>query len=208
MACTCIALLPYMDGVRNSMEWLPFETKTSDQYNDKDAPKKIHLSGNYWQSDIGNCLKRFFFYLAFRLLRLEDILRSHRFYFRAAKMAIEVQQGLKFTWIKTSHLHVYISAEFKRTTIIMVNSLQDQLLIWLVDAMLSLNLFCVFCCYHWQCYVRLHDKPLTASDEDAEAGSSDLSAKDLKKLRSKQRRAEKKAQENKKGKILAKHLPH
>lgn len=47
--------------------------------------------------------------------------------------------------------------------------------------------------------MRLHDKPLTASDEDAEAGSSDLSAKDLKKLRSKQRRAEKKAQENKKG---------
>lgn len=47
--------------------------------------------------------------------------------------------------------------------------------------------------------MRLHDKPLAASDEDAEAGSSDLSAKDLKKLRSKQRRAEKKAQESKKG---------
>lgn len=47
--------------------------------------------------------------------------------------------------------------------------------------------------------MRLHDKPLAASDEDAQAGSSELSAKDLKKLRSKQRRAEKKAQENKKG---------
>lgn len=42
---------------------------------------------------------------------------------------------------------------------------------------------------------------MTASDEDAEAGSSELSAKDLKKLRSKQRRAEKKAQESKKGEI-------
>jgi len=42
---------------------------------------------------------------------------------------------------------------------------------------------------------------LTANDEDAEAGSSELSAKDLKKLRSKQRRAEKKAQEIKKGTI-------
>lgn len=27
-----------------------------------------------------------------RLLRLEDILRSHRFYFKAAKMAIEVSK--------------------------------------------------------------------------------------------------------------------
>lgn len=42
---------------------------------------------------------------------------------------------------------------------------------------------------------------MTANDEDAEAGSSELSAKDLKKLRSKQRRAEKKAQEIKKGMI-------
>lgn len=42
---------------------------------------------------------------------------------------------------------------------------------------------------------------MTASDEDAEAGSSELSAKDLKKLRSKQRRAEKKALESKKGEI-------
>ena len=42
---------------------------------------------------------------------------------------------------------------------------------------------------------------MAASDEDADAGSSELSAKELKKLRSKQRRAEKKAQENKKGKL-------
>ncbi|XP_020618730.1 N-alpha-acetyltransferase 15, NatA auxiliary subunit-like isoform X1 [Orbicella faveolata] len=83
------------------------------------------------------CMRKMTLRAYVRLLRLEDILRSHRFYFKAAKMAIE-------------------------------------------------------------CYVRLHDKPLAASDEDAEAGSSELSAKDLKKLRSKQRRAEKKAQENKK----------
>ena len=49
--------------------------------------------------------------------------------------------------------------------------------------------------------MRLHDKPLAASNEDTEAGSSELSAKDLKKLRSKERRREKKAQENKKGEI-------
>lgn len=30
------------------------------------------------------------FFSDFRLLRLEDVLRSHRFYFKAAKMAIEV----------------------------------------------------------------------------------------------------------------------
>lgn len=54
-----------------------------------------------------------------------------------------------------------------------------------------------------QCYLRLHDKPLTGGDEDADAGSSNLSAKELKKLRSKQRRAEKKAQlhESNKGKV-------
>lgn len=83
------------------------------------------------------CMRKMTLRAYVRLLRLEDVLRSHRFYFKAAKMAIE-------------------------------------------------------------CYVRLHDKPLAASDEDAEAGSSELSAKDLKKLRSKQRRAEKKAQETKK----------
>lgn len=62
-------------------------------------------------------------------------------------------------------------------------------------------MFMFSCCHVLQCYVRLHDKPLAARDEDAEAGSSELSAKDLKKLRSKKRRAEerKKAQENKKG---------
>ena len=49
--------------------------------------------------------------------------------------------------------------------------------------------------------MRLHDKPFAANDEDTEAGSSELSAKDLKKLRSKERRREKKAQENKKGEI-------
>ncbi|KAJ7376307.1 N-alpha-acetyltransferase 15, NatA auxiliary subunit [Desmophyllum pertusum] len=83
------------------------------------------------------CMRKMTLRAYVRLLRLEDILRSHRFYFKAAKMAIE-------------------------------------------------------------CYVRLHDKPLAACDEDDEAGSSDLSAKDLKKLKSKQRRKEKKAQESKK----------
>lgn len=34
-----------------------------------------------------------------RLLRLEDILRSHKFYFKAAKLAIEVEMcGMNCYW--------------------------------------------------------------------------------------------------------------
>ena len=54
--------------------------------------------------------------------------------------------------------------------------------------------------YHvFQCYVRLHDKPLVSSKENAVTSTSKLSPKDLKNLHSKERRKEKKYQENKKG---------
>lgn len=51
----------------------------------------------------------------------------------------------------------------------------------------------------FQCYVRLHDKPLVSSNENAVTDTSKLSPKDLKNLHGKDRRKEKKYQENKKG---------
>lgn len=132
----------------NEMQCMWFQTESGYAFQRLgklgDALKKAHEIERHFdeitedQFDFHTyCMRKMTLRAYVRLLRLEDVLRSHRFYFKAAKMAIE-------------------------------------------------------------CYVRLHDKPLTANDEDAEAGSSELSAKDLKKLRSKQRRAEKKAQEIKK----------
>uniref|UniRef100_A0A8D0EDR6 N-alpha-acetyltransferase 16, NatA auxiliary subunit n=1 Tax=Salvator merianae TaxID=96440 RepID=A0A8D0EDR6_SALMN len=66
------------------------------------------------------------------LLRLEDILRKHAFYFKAARSAIEI-------------------------------------------------------------YLKLHDNPLTNESKEQEVNSENLSAKELKKMLSKQRRAQKKA---------------
>lgn len=56
-------------------------------------------------------------------------------------------------------------------------------------------------CHVFQCYVRLHDKPLVSSNENAVTDTSKLSPKDLKNLHSKERRKEKKYQENKKGTV-------
>ncbi|XP_051888204.1 N-alpha-acetyltransferase 15, NatA auxiliary subunit a [Pristis pectinata] len=67
------------------------------------------------------------------LLKLEDVLRCHPFYFKAAKVAIEI-------------------------------------------------------------YLKLHDHPLTDENKELEADTANLSDKELKKLRNKQRRAKKKAQ--------------
>uniref|UniRef100_A0A8D0L5P5 N-alpha-acetyltransferase 16, NatA auxiliary subunit n=1 Tax=Sphenodon punctatus TaxID=8508 RepID=A0A8D0L5P5_SPHPU len=66
------------------------------------------------------------------LLRLEDVLRKHAFYFKAARSAIEI-------------------------------------------------------------YLKLHDDPLTNESKEQEVNSENLSAKELKKMLSKQRRAQKKA---------------
>eukprot|EP00112_Aurelia_sp_Birch-Aquarium-sp1_P001688 Seg1183.1 transcript_id=Seg1183.1/GoldUCD/mRNA.D3Y31 product="N-alpha-acetyltransferase 15 NatA auxiliary subunit" protein_id=Seg1183.1/GoldUCD/D3Y31 len=86
------------------------------------------------------CMRKVTLNAYIKLLRLEDVLRSHPFYFRAAKIAIEL-------------------------------------------------------------YIGLHDKPYEESDKDDNLNKGNLSAKELKKLKSKQRRAEKKAQqeEDKKG---------
>ncbi|KAM6448188.1 N-alpha-acetyltransferase 16, NatA auxiliary subunit [Liasis olivaceus] len=66
------------------------------------------------------------------LLRLEDVLRKHTFYFKAARSAIEI-------------------------------------------------------------YLKLHDNPLASESKEQEVNSENLSAKELKKMLSKQRRAQKKA---------------
>lgn len=66
------------------------------------------------------------------LLRLEDTLRRHTFYFKAARSAIEI-------------------------------------------------------------YLKLHDNPLTSESKEQDINSEVLSAKELKKMLSKQRRAQKKA---------------
>ncbi|XP_070607480.1 N-alpha-acetyltransferase 16, NatA auxiliary subunit [Erythrolamprus reginae] len=66
------------------------------------------------------------------LLRLEDVLRKHAFYFKAARSAIEI-------------------------------------------------------------YLKLHDNPLASENKEQEVNSENLSAKELKKMLSKQRRAQKKA---------------
>ena len=55
-----------------------------------------------------------------------------------------------------------------------------------------------------QVYVHLHDKPLEAVDKQEDLDMENLSPKELKKIRSKQRRAQKKAQqkeEETKGKV-------
>ncbi|XP_019519593.1 PREDICTED: N-alpha-acetyltransferase 15, NatA auxiliary subunit [Hipposideros armiger] len=67
------------------------------------------------------------------LLKLEDVLRQHPFYFKAARIAIEI-------------------------------------------------------------YLKLHDNPLTDENKEHEADTANMSDKELKKLRNKQRRAQKKAQ--------------
>lgn len=79
------------------------------------------------------CMRKVTLCAYIKLLKLEDVLRSHSYYFKAAKIAIE-------------------------------------------------------------CYIGLYDKPYSSSDDSAEVNKGNLSAKELKKLKSKQRRAQKKQQ--------------
>jgi len=79
------------------------------------------------------CMRKVTLCAYIKLLRLEDILRCHLFYFKAARIAIE-------------------------------------------------------------CYLGLYDKPYSTLDDAAEISKGNLSAKELKKLKSKQRRAQKKQQ--------------
>ncbi|EDO40471.1 predicted protein, partial [Nematostella vectensis] len=128
----------------NEMQCMWFQTECGRAYQRLgkmgEALKKAHEVEKHFEEITDDqfdfhtyCMRKMTLCAYIKLLRLEDVLRSHPFYFKAAKLAIE-------------------------------------------------------------CYVRLHDKPLTATNEDDDANAGNLSAKELKKLRSKQRRAEKKAQ--------------
>jgi len=79
------------------------------------------------------CMRKVTLCAYIKLLQLEDVLRNHPFYFKAAKIAIE-------------------------------------------------------------CYLTLHDKPSLSLDGDNEKSKGQMSDKELKKLKSKQRRAQKKQQ--------------
>jgi len=79
------------------------------------------------------CMRKVTLCAYIRLLKLEDVLRGHNFYFKAARIAIE-------------------------------------------------------------CYLHLHDKPLSQANGDLDANKGNMSAEELKKLKSKQRRAKKKQQ--------------
>ncbi|XP_068924750.1 N-alpha-acetyltransferase 16, NatA auxiliary subunit isoform X5 [Petaurus breviceps papuanus] len=78
------------------------------------------------------CMRKMTLRAYIDLLRLEDVLRKHAFYFKAARSAVEI-------------------------------------------------------------YLKLHDNPLTNESKEQEVNSENLSAKELKKMLSKQRRAQKKA---------------
>lgn len=132
----------------NEMQCMWFQTESGYAYKRLgklgEALKKAHEIEKHFdeitedQFDFHTyCMRKMTLRAYVRLLRLEDVLRSHKFYFKTAKLAIE-------------------------------------------------------------CYVRLHDKPLVSSNENAVTDTSKLSPKDLKNLHSKERRKEKKYQENKK----------
>lgn len=77
------------------------------------------------------CMRKVTLCAYIKLLKLEDVIRNHPFYYKGAKLAIE-------------------------------------------------------------CYIGLHDKPYTKSNDSNEAGKDNMTAQELKKLKSKQRRAQKK----------------
>ncbi|XP_071489003.1 N-alpha-acetyltransferase 15, NatA auxiliary subunit-like [Diadema antillarum] len=135
-----------MDNL-NEMQCMWFQTECALSYQRQgmygEALKKCHEVDRHFTEIIEDqfdfhsyCMRKMTLRAYLGLLRLEDVLRSHRFYFRCAKMAIEV-------------------------------------------------------------YIRLHDKPLTDSDAADDIDTANLTPKELKKLRSKQRRAQKKAQQQK-----------
>ena len=58
--------------------------------------KHLHIQVHLTKFGKSLCAENFA--VVTRLLRLEDILRSHRFYFKAAKMAIEVSDTKCLDW--------------------------------------------------------------------------------------------------------------
>lgn len=127
----------------NEMQCMWFETECASAYQRMgkygEALKKCHEIERHFfeitddQFDFHTyCMRKMTLRAYVDLLRLEDVLRQHAFYFKAARSAIEI-------------------------------------------------------------YLNLYDNPLTCESKEQEVNSENLSAKELKKLMSKQRRAQKKA---------------
>ncbi|KAM6098625.1 N-alpha-acetyltransferase 16, NatA auxiliary subunit isoform 2-T2 [Theristicus caerulescens] len=127
----------------NEMQCMWFQTECAAAYQRLgkygDALKKCHEVERHFfeitddQFDFHTyCMRKMTLRAYVDLLRLEDVLRKHAFYFEAARSAIEI-------------------------------------------------------------YLKLHDNPLTNESKEQEVNSENLSAKELKKMLSKQRRAQKKA---------------
>ncbi|KAK1175482.1 N-alpha-acetyltransferase 15, NatA auxiliary subunit-like [Acipenser oxyrinchus oxyrinchus] len=128
----------------NEMQCMWFQTECALAYKSMnkygDALKKCHEIERHFveitddQFDFHTyCMRKMTLRSYVDLLKLEDVLRRHPFYFKAARTAIEI-------------------------------------------------------------YLTLHDNPLTDEHKELEADTANLSDKELKKLRNKQRRAQKKAQ--------------
>ncbi|XP_066562716.1 N-alpha-acetyltransferase 16, NatA auxiliary subunit [Amia ocellicauda] len=131
-----------MDNL-NEMQCMWFQTECATSYQSLgkygDALKKCHEIERHFfeitddQFDFHTyCMRKMTLRAYVDLLKLEDVLRRHSFYFKAARCAIEI-------------------------------------------------------------YLKLHDNPLTNESQEQEVNSENLSAKELKKMLSKQRRAQKKA---------------
>ncbi|MGH0127013.1 UNVERIFIED_CONTAM: hypothetical protein FKN15_027873 [Acipenser sinensis] len=128
----------------NEMQCMWFQTECALAYKSMkkygDALKKCHEIERHFveitddQFDFHTyCMRKMTLRSYVDLLKLEDVLRRHPFYFKAARTAIEI-------------------------------------------------------------YLTLHDNPLTDENKELESDTANLSDKELKKLRNKQRRAQKKAQ--------------
>ncbi|XP_041133093.1 N-alpha-acetyltransferase 15, NatA auxiliary subunit isoform X1 [Polyodon spathula] len=128
----------------NEMQCMWFQTECALAYESMnkygEALKKCHEIERHFveitddQFDFHTyCMRKMTLRSYVDLLKLEDVLRRHPFYFKAARTAIEI-------------------------------------------------------------YLTLHDNPLTDENKELEADTANLSDKELKKLRNKQRRAQKKAQ--------------
>ncbi|XP_067640624.1 N-alpha-acetyltransferase 16, NatA auxiliary subunit [Eurosta solidaginis] len=128
----------------NEMQCMWFQTECALAYQRMgrwgDALKKCHEVDRHFSEIIEDqfdfhtyCMRKMTLRAYIALLRLEDVLRRHPFYFKAAKCAIEV-------------------------------------------------------------YIRLYDKPLKSEETIEEIDSENLPPSELKKLRSKQRKAKKKAE--------------
>uniref|UniRef100_A0A8C4E5Y6 N-alpha-acetyltransferase 15, NatA auxiliary subunit a n=1 Tax=Dicentrarchus labrax TaxID=13489 RepID=A0A8C4E5Y6_DICLA len=128
----------------NEMQCMWFQTECALAYKDMnkfgEALKKCHEIERHFveitddQFDFHTyCMRKMTLRSYVDLLKLEDVLRQHPFYYKAARTAIQI-------------------------------------------------------------YLALHDKPLTDDNKESQADTENLTDKELKKLRNKQRRAQKKAQ--------------